>query len=283
MTFSSEDILSVAKLVIYVPLLFGAAFVCYRHGIRKNSCWIYLAIFCLVRIVGAAATLYTISSTSTTAYTISAVCSVLGLSPLLMATLGIVSRPFTTIMSARSSAKAAAVPIRILQLLCVVGLILCVVAATNAPTPAQVTGESDLKIGVGLFTAVYVLLVLVTIFSSLHMSSLQPGESAIIGTVAFALILLAVRLLYSILGTFGHNSSFNAITGSIGIQIGMATWEEVFVTAAYIILGAYLAQFPNNGIVNNGNQKEMSNYGNAQPRYPNAPAQVHHGRREQQV
>jgi len=286
MTFTSDDILAVVKLVIYIPLIFGAAYICFRHGIRKNAGWIYLAIFCLVRIVGSGAELYTISSTSKTAYTIAAVCSVLGLSPLLLATLGIVSRPFKSVMNASSRGpKASAIPIRILQLLCLVGLIMAIIGATNAPTPAQVTQQSDLRTGVILFTVVYFLLVLVTVFSSLHMRSLPEGESAIIGTVAFALILLAVRLLYSLLGTFGHKASFNAITGSLAIQVAMATCEEVVVTLVYIILGVYLTRYPDNGQTEKQQLQQQQPqpqqfpvYRNAQPVYGNS-----RGRGQQEV
>ena len=91
--FTYADAVAVFQLVYYSPCLFGAIFVTSRHGAMKNSGWIFLTIFCIVRIVGASARLATITSpNSNTAYTIALVCSVLGLSPLLMASLGLISR-----------------------------------------------------------------------------------------------------------------------------------------------------------------------------------------------
>jgi hypothetical protein len=59
----------------------------------KSSGWIFLTVFCLIRIIGAAAQIVTIvSSRDATADTIALVTSVLGLSPLFMASLGLISR-----------------------------------------------------------------------------------------------------------------------------------------------------------------------------------------------
>ena len=91
--FTYADAIAIFQLVYYSPCLFGSIFVAGRHGAMKSSGWIFLTIFCIVRIVGAAARIATIDNpTSKNAYTIALVCSVLGLSPLLMASLGLIAR-----------------------------------------------------------------------------------------------------------------------------------------------------------------------------------------------
>ena len=92
MTIDYRDGVSILKLIIYLPYLCASIYVCYRHGFRKNSGWIFLVIFCILRIVGSCAQLATISSTSTTPYTIAAVTDSIGLSPLLLSSLGLLSR-----------------------------------------------------------------------------------------------------------------------------------------------------------------------------------------------
>jgi hypothetical protein len=87
------DGIAIFEIVYYAPSLLGSVIVAGRHGTMKSSGWIFLTIFCIVRIVGASAHLATITKpNSSTTYTISLVCSVLGLSPLLMASLGLISR-----------------------------------------------------------------------------------------------------------------------------------------------------------------------------------------------
>lgn len=91
--FTYADTIAIFQLVYYSPCLFGSIFVAGRHGAMKSSGWTFLTIFCIVRIVGAAARIATIDNpTSKNAYTIALVCSVLGLSPLLMASLGFIAR-----------------------------------------------------------------------------------------------------------------------------------------------------------------------------------------------
>jgi hypothetical protein len=92
MAIDFRDGVSILKLIIYSPNLFATLYVCWRHGFMKNSGWIFLSIFCIIRIIGASAQLASISSSSTTPYTIAAVTDALGLSPLLLASLGLISR-----------------------------------------------------------------------------------------------------------------------------------------------------------------------------------------------
>lgn len=92
MTVDYRDGVSILQLIIYLPYLFASIYVCYRHGFMKNSGWIYLVIFCTIRIVGSCAQLATINSTSTTPYTIAAITSAIGISPLLLSSLGLISR-----------------------------------------------------------------------------------------------------------------------------------------------------------------------------------------------
>ena len=88
-----SDGVAIYELVYYSPCLATSLSVVLRHGPTKESGWIFLTTFCLVRIIGAAARIATIvRSDIKTAHTIAEVTSLLGLSPLLMASLGLVSR-----------------------------------------------------------------------------------------------------------------------------------------------------------------------------------------------
>ncbi len=87
------DGIAIYKLIYYSPALIASLYVSYKHGFQKGSGWIFLTIFCVIRIIGAGAQLATIDNSNPhTAETIALVAAVLGLSPLLLATLGILAR-----------------------------------------------------------------------------------------------------------------------------------------------------------------------------------------------
>ncbi len=91
--FTYADGVAVAEVAYYVPALLVSLYITSKHGFSKGSGWIFLTIFCIIRIVGSAAQLATINKTDPqTAETIALVCAVLGLSPLVLSTLGILAR-----------------------------------------------------------------------------------------------------------------------------------------------------------------------------------------------
>lgn len=88
-----SDAIAILKVAYYLPTLFAGIYICCRHGFQRTSGWLFLVIFCLVRLIGSCAQLSTISGSNTlTASTIALVCLVMGTSPLLLASLGILSR-----------------------------------------------------------------------------------------------------------------------------------------------------------------------------------------------
>jgi hypothetical protein len=83
---------SVAELVIYFPALIVATIICARHGFGRSSGWIFALILCLVRIVGACCQLATYQSQSEGLFEATIILESIGISPLLLATLGLLSR-----------------------------------------------------------------------------------------------------------------------------------------------------------------------------------------------
>lgn len=92
MGFGSRGILSVVELVVYVPTFIIAIIICSRHGFARASGWIYTVILCLVRIVAAVCQLLTYTDHSTGLLKATLIIDSIGISPLLLATLGMLSR-----------------------------------------------------------------------------------------------------------------------------------------------------------------------------------------------
>lgn len=93
MAVSYRHGLSILEVVVYIPALFMALWMAYRHGFGRSSGWIFFVIFSLLRVIGSCCYLATISNpTSTNLYITWAVCNSIGLSPLTLACIGLLSR-----------------------------------------------------------------------------------------------------------------------------------------------------------------------------------------------
>ena len=134
--------------------------------------------------------------------------------------------------------------LKIPQIFCTVGLILCIVAATSATNIADIQAESTLHIGIILYVAAFGILVALIIGAAIARHSAGRGEGLLIAAVAGASPFILVRLIYSVVAAFGHDSSFNIVTGSVTLMLGMAVLEEFVVVAIYTITGIKLEVVP---------------------------------------
>jgi hypothetical protein len=92
MKFDARGGVSVVELIIFIPSLITAIIICCRHGFTRSSGWIYTLILCLIRIIGAICQLLTYTDHSSGLLKATIIIDSIGLSPLLLATLGMLSR-----------------------------------------------------------------------------------------------------------------------------------------------------------------------------------------------
>ena len=92
MKFNARGGISILELFIYFPATVAAVFVCIRHGFGRSSGWIFTLILCLVRIIGACCQLATYKNQSQGLEEATLILDFVGLSPLLLATVGLLSR-----------------------------------------------------------------------------------------------------------------------------------------------------------------------------------------------
>jgi len=88
----SRDIVAGVELAFFIPTALLAILVCTRHGIKRSSGWIYTLLLCCVRIAGAICQFLSHSNHSSGLLQATIVIDSIGLSPLLLATLGMLSR-----------------------------------------------------------------------------------------------------------------------------------------------------------------------------------------------
>lgn len=99
MTLNSHGDLAIVELIFYTPALALALWVAGRHGFGRQAGWIFLAVLILVRIIGSAMLLASEHKPSTALITGAAILDGVGISPLLLAMLGILKRMFGSLSS----------------------------------------------------------------------------------------------------------------------------------------------------------------------------------------
>lgn len=90
----TEEAIAYAEICVYVPVLILTLIVVVRHGFKKQLGWIYLAVFCVIRIAGAGFKIDESRSPNKTNTEWSGILQSVGLSPLLMASLGLLKRVY---------------------------------------------------------------------------------------------------------------------------------------------------------------------------------------------
>lgn len=96
MALDGHGDLAIAELVFYVPAVALALWVAFRHGFSKQAGWIFLAILALVRIIGPSMLLAYEHKPSKSLLIGAIVLDNIGISPLLLAMLGILKRVFVS-------------------------------------------------------------------------------------------------------------------------------------------------------------------------------------------
>lgn len=102
MSLTYRDGISILVLIAYLVAFFAGAWLSFNHGFSKSSGWIYLVILSIVRIVGSSAELATKNNPSKSLYLTAAICFSIGLSPLILVSIGLLSRVYVVFsMSSR--------------------------------------------------------------------------------------------------------------------------------------------------------------------------------------
>lgn len=88
-----REALAIAELAVYIPLSLLDLVVVFRLGLHRQLGWIYLLAFCGVRIAGAIfEILYANNPNSSTDAEWSGILQSIGLSPLILASFGLLKR-----------------------------------------------------------------------------------------------------------------------------------------------------------------------------------------------
>lgn len=153
---------------------------------------------------------------------------------------------------------------RIIQLVIGVSLILGIVGVTSPKSQAAdgaFIPPTISKVGIVLNIVVFIVITIIFMLSLPHGTAVPRPERLLRVHIPIALVAIAIRLLYSTLCIFVHDSTFSLFDGSIVANVLMAIVEEFFVVIITLALGFKLrANIEMQGEVVNLD-KSRDNYG----------------------
>ena len=182
----------------------------------------------------------------------------IGLSPLLFATLGMLSRlyrppplhhgqfnhthAFFRIdwINIASPGRFGIKQFRLVQLLISLGLILSIVGGTSS-TPDPNTGKVSIpttsRVGIILYIVAFLAIGLITLISAPSLAVVPVPERKILAAIVLSFPFIFTRLLYSALSVFVGGHHFSVVDGSVAVLVAMAAVEEFIVVFIYLVLG----------------------------------------------
>ncbi|KAK5988882.1 hypothetical protein PT974_10379 [Cladobotryum mycophilum] len=248
--FTLSDGLAIWELIYYVVALSCSVVVSSRHGLSRSSGWVFLAIFSTIRVTGCSAQIATVVAKSDTAETVATIMGFLGLSPLLLATLGILSRVYFSILKMPWNFVFGLAVIKMAQVPAATALILCIIGATSANTPAEIANQDTVKAGVVVYLIVLIILGLLTMGAGIAQCLTgRRGESTLLHVVAASLPFLLLRIIHSFLLVFSKHfqaSAAKASTSSIIAELFMARIEEMIIVLLFLWAGLTHEAVPRN-------------------------------------
>ncbi|KIK99924.1 hypothetical protein PAXRUDRAFT_822198 [Paxillus rubicundulus Ve08.2h10] len=257
MSLDTQGILSAVVIAIYVPVLFFAFRISYKYGGLREMGWLLLCLFILIRIVGGALLVAAelIRPAVTGLYIGGYALEASGLSPLLLCTLGLLEM---TTQGPDGEGKRG-LAFRMLHLLGTGALVLTIIGISTTSSSSQSTANTERRIGVLLFAALYLALVAIVVVQWTRRGQLMKYRKQLLLAISAALPFLAVRALYSVLSTFSSSTfitsstsststsnsdndlaKFNMFTGEWQIYLVMEILMEYAVVIIYTVAGTLL-------------------------------------------
>ncbi|KAF4632701.1 hypothetical protein G7Y89_g5425 [Cudoniella acicularis] len=263
--------ISIAELIVYLPCLILGFLVCLRHGFKRTSGWIFILILSTVRIVGATCQLLTYSHPTEGLLKATLIFDSIGIAPLLLAVLGVLSRFVDWVNASEQIPKFNTKLFRVLQLVISIGLILGIIGVTSGGSWAadgSFTPSTVSKVGIIVYIFVLAALTIIFILELSSVSVVPSQERILTVHIPIALLAIAVRLLYSTLCIFVHDATFSLFGGSITANVLMAIVEEFFVVIITLALGFKLRRISASAQDENMNQDRRSRFRRNHGRQP---------------
>ncbi|MCJ1323195.1 hypothetical protein MMC15_008549 [Xylographa vitiligo] len=235
------DALAVATVIIYVLLIQPVFYCLWKHGRHGILGWLALQSFCLLRIIGNAVLLHAEATNASNSNAL--LISNIGLSPLLLATLGFLHEARRARSPSIGRKLEWALVIQY-HFAVSVALVLIIVGVINLEGGTITTTTSSLlKVGAAILVVCWAALVLWTRVSmneqgkDMNAKGYANGTKVLYGVVA-ALPLVGIRLVYAIASLLLEvNGSSSDFPTSLAAKVCMSVVPEMIATVVFVVAG----------------------------------------------
>ena len=240
--------LAIAEIVIYAPLVVLSFALCIRHSFRIFVGWIFLFIFCAIRIVGPALQLARINNPNNIAfYTAPIELFAVGQVVLLYTTIGLLARVANAINQVRHI-SIKALYIHLLRIPLIAGIILVIIGGIVSASTWISTGKYPVdrltKIGTIIIVAAFAVIVLVALGFTRRRAEVERPDVVLFNAILLSMPFLLIRLVYSLLIAFVDNAVFNPLNSNAAAQGFLAVLVEAIVVILYTVAGFRIPRLP---------------------------------------
>jgi protein-S-isoprenylcysteine O-methyltransferase Ste14 len=250
MALTGRDIIFIIECIFYAPASILSLFLCIRHccrGQRAQIAWIFLYMYCHIRVAEAALGLAAISSSDLAVYSTSILFSVIGVPTLLLTTMGLLERVYIN-LSKTYPTRVKPWVYGLLQVPFEAAIGICAKGASNSTADQSNNGiytpQTWTKVGLMLCVVGYAIIVGLTAAMLRRQSHAEPDEQRSLRTVVRSLPFLFIRLIYTILVTFLDRNVFKSYDGNVIVVGLMAVLPEMIVVIIYMVEGFRLERLP---------------------------------------
>ncbi|EYE92984.1 uncharacterized protein EURHEDRAFT_461230 [Aspergillus ruber CBS 135680] len=229
------DSLSAATCAIYVILAFPILYLLFKHGRNGFLGWLYLFVFCGLRIISGGLGVKKSDGAA------ASIISNIGLSPLLLATAGILheARAYRIFGINKKLEWAQAL---FFHILVGAGVALAAAGSAKLQDHEQSTDKAEkmIKVGIVILAICWGVLVGWTGLSFRAPRGDGPvvrDGTMMLGSIAFCLVLIGVRVFYSLVAICTQAAYLNPSTGTLVIRVVLGFLPELLATLVYICAG----------------------------------------------
>ncbi|OKL55308.1 hypothetical protein UA08_09410 [Talaromyces atroroseus] len=266
----TDKAIDVAELAIYAILTPPALYCLFRHGVQGLLGWLYIIIYCTIRLVAAGLKLK--SDRDHTIFSGALIVDNIGLSPLLLSAAGILHEAYVTNPNcprplqlckltlgtslpsrhARNAIKNSKLEWAVvLQYHILVSTALALIAASVANLASSDPSSSDMGILKGGFAIIFVawaVLVLATLFSLLRPASYTSlagnddsfrNGTLLLNAVLFSLPMTLLRTIYGAINLFGSGTSMetSSFSTNVAADVCMNLLPPMLATIVFVVVG----------------------------------------------
>ncbi|KAI0509718.1 hypothetical protein F5B22DRAFT_615728 [Xylaria bambusicola] len=237
-----RDATAIVQLIFFVPYLVCGLFLCHRQGWRRRGGWLIIVLFSVLRIIGAAFQLATISQPTRSIYAGALVTESIGIAPLIGISIGMLGRLNGHLQK----------PIhRIFFILLFIASLTGIgIASGSASVPVPPDSPSPFvanyltKTAVVIFTAEYLATGLMFLIIFVQRIEIPSPEGRLLTCVAVCSPFIIARLIYGLLAAFSYDLKFNILIGDTTIYFILSVLTEIIAVGISVVVGLSLPQIP---------------------------------------